>query len=58
MPGIGRCNHRQLDTLSWQSAQIEDRGYNANGLLTSIDRAFEDEESKGVRVCRDKTGLE
>jgi len=25
------------------SIQTEDRGYDANGLLTSIDRAFEDE---------------
>jgi len=33
----------QLDTLAWESTQLEDRSYNANGLLTSIDRAFEDE---------------
>jgi len=43
VPGIRWIDRKQLDTLSWQSTQIEDRGYNANGLLTSIDRAFEDE---------------
>jgi len=43
VPGIGRNDRGQLDTLDWESTQIEDRSYNANGLLTSIDRAFEDE---------------
>jgi len=42
-PGIGKNERGQLDTLDWESTQLEDRSYNANGLLTSIDRAFEDE---------------
>jgi len=35
-PGIGKNERGQLDTLAWESTQLEDRSYNANGLLTSI----------------------
>gem|GEM_PF-3291269 len=33
----------QLDTLAWDATQLEDRGYNAIGALTSVDRPQVDE---------------
>ena len=39
----GYTDRRQLDTIQWQATQIEDRGYDVGGRLTSIDRAFTDE---------------
>ena len=39
----GYTDRRQLDTIDWQTTQIEDRGYDFGGRMTSIDRAFTDE---------------
>jgi len=36
-----------LKTIKWEGAQVEDRSYNDNGLLTGVTRAFVDE----TRTC-------
>ena len=36
-------DRRQLNTVTWQGGQIQDRSYDAGGRLTSVDRANVDE---------------